>query len=185
MRMTDFIETPALDVAPLVDAVLPPSAPLDTAALRAALGQFGTGVTVIATRAADGHLVGLTANSFGALSLNPPLIVWALRLNSPSLPAFQASPHFVVNVLAEEQVDVSRRFSSKIDNKFDGVSYALNAHNLPLLHGSTAWFECRTVSSQTAGDHCLFIAEVVHFDTSDAAPLLFHAGGYFARGSRI
>jgi flavin reductase (DIM6/NTAB) family NADH-FMN oxidoreductase RutF len=183
--MTDLVApNPVVALAPSEMPAAEPT-PLDTMALRAALGQFGTGVTVIATRAADGHLVGLTANSFGALSLNPPLIVWALRLNSPSLPAFQASPRFVVNVLAEQQADLSRRFSSKIEDKFADTSYALNVHNLPLLHGATAWFECRTVSHHTAGDHCLFIAEVEHFDTSDAAPLLFHAGGYFGLGSRI
>ena len=67
---------------------------IDVKALRHCLGQFGTGVTVIATRAADGHLVGLTANSFGALSLEPPLITWALRVSSPSLPAFDAAERF-------------------------------------------------------------------------------------------
>jgi flavin reductase (DIM6/NTAB) family NADH-FMN oxidoreductase RutF len=161
------------------------NAPVDIQALRKTLGQFATGVTVIAARAADGTLVGLTANSFGALSLDPPLIVWALRKSSPSLPVFEGSDQFVVSVLAEEQVEVSRRFASHAPNKFDGVAYALNDHGVPLLHGATAWFECRTVSRQIAGDHCLFIAEVERFTSADAAPLLFHAGGYFALGSRL
>ncbi len=158
---------------------------VDVKALRHCLGQFGTGVTVIATRAADGHLVGLTANSFGALSLDPPLITWALRVTSPSLPAFDAAERFVVSVLAEAQVEVSRQFASHGKNKFDGVAYAQNQHGLPLIHGAAAWFECRTVSRQFAGDHCLFIAEVESFTSADTAPLLFHAGGYFALGSRL
>lgn len=171
-----------------VSSVSPPvseKTPVDVQALRKTLGQFATGVTVIAARAADGTLVGLTANSFGALSLDPPLIVWALRKSSPSLPVFEGSDQFVVSVLAEEQVEVSRRFASHAPNKFDGVAHALNEHGVPLIHGATAWFECRTVSRQIAGDHCLFIAEVERFTSADAAPLLFHAGGYFALGSRL
>ena len=171
-----------------VSSVSPPvseKTPVDVQALRKTLGQFATGVTVIAARSADGALVGLTANSFGALSLDPPLIVWALRKSSPSLPVFEGSDQFVVSVLAEEQVEVSRRFASHAPNKFDGVAHALNEHGVPLIHGATAWFECRTVSRQIAGDHCLFIAEVERFTSADAAPLLFHAGGYFALGSRL
>ena len=153
--------------------------------LRTALGQFATGVTVIATRAPDGRLVGVTANSFGALSLQPPLVVWALRSNSANLPVFKATGRFVVSVLTDAQVEVSRSFASHSDHKFEGVAYALNAHDMPLLHGACAWFECKTVSHQTAGDHCLFIAEIEKFSGNDAAPLLFHAGHYAALGSRL
>jgi flavin reductase (DIM6/NTAB) family NADH-FMN oxidoreductase RutF len=153
--------------------------------LRRALGQFGTGVTVIATRAADGRLVGVTANSFGALSLEPPLVVWALRVNSSSLAAFESSGRFVVSVLAESQVDLSRTFASHAEDKFEDVACALNQHGMPLLHGACAWFECKTVSRQVAGDHVLFIAEVEYFSSSDGAPLLFHAGHYVTLGSRL
>ncbi len=153
--------------------------------LRQALGQFGTGVTVIATRAADGRLVGVTANSFGALSLEPPLVVWALRVNSASLAAFESAGRFVVSVLAEAQVELSRTFASHSDNKFEGVSCALNQHGMPLLHGACAWFECKTLSRQIAGDHCLFIAEIEGFSSSEVNPLLFHAGHYVTLGSRL
>ena len=153
--------------------------------LRNALGQFATGVTVIATRAPDGRLVGVTANSFGALSLQPPLVVWALRSNSSNLAAFEAAGRFVVSVLAEEQVEVSRKFATHSDNKFDEVAYALNTHSMPLLHGACAWFECKTVSQQLAGDHFLFVAEIEKFSGNDAAPLVFHAGHYAALGSRL
>jgi flavin reductase (DIM6/NTAB) family NADH-FMN oxidoreductase RutF len=160
-------------------------APLDIRALRQALGQFATGVTVIATRRADGALVGLTANSFGALSLEPPMVTWALRLSSHNLATFDAAERFVVNVLAEEQVDLSRKFATHADDKFDGVHFAPNREGHPLIHGASAWFECRTVSRQIAGDHCLYIAEVERFTSADIAPLLFHSGGYFALGSRL
>lgn len=174
----------ALQASLSPDAVAPAAAP-DSRALRNALGQFATGITVVTTRAPGGAFVGLTVNSFSALSLEPPLILWSLRCSSPSLPVFEAADRFVVNVLAEAQVEVSRRFASPQADKFEGVAHAENAWGLPLLHGASAWFECRTVSRQVAGDHCLFIAEVERFTLSEAAPLLFHAGGYFALGSRL
>jgi len=166
------------------EGLVPAAAP-DSRVLRSALGQFATGVTVVTTRAPGGAFVGLTVNSFSALSLEPPLILWSLRCSSPSLPVFEKAERFVVNVLAEAQVEVSRRFASPQADKFEGVPHAENAWGLPLLHGASAWFECRTVSRQIAGDHCLFIAEVERFTLSEAAPLLFHAGGYFALGSRL
>jgi len=162
---------------------LPPADP--GRALRQALGRFATGVTVVTTRAADGSFVGLTANSFSALSLEPPLISWALRLASSSLAVFQQSSRFVVNVLSEEQVEVSRLFASRADSRFEQVAHAENAEGLPYLHGAAAWFACRQVPWQVAGDHCLFIAEVERYRHADAAPLLFHGGGYFTLGTRL
>jgi len=158
---------------------------LDSRALRNALGQFSTGVTVVTTRDRNGDFVGLTANSFGALSLDPPLIVWSLRLSSGNLRAFQDMERFVVNVLTDSQVDISRLFASSTPDKFGSVAHAENQHGLPFLHGAAAWFECRRVSQQVAGDHCLFIAEVEHFASADGAPLLFHGGAYFTLGSRL
>ena len=174
---------PDLPTQSQTDAATDPSS--DPRALRSALGQFATGVTVVTTRSADGRFVGLTANSFSALSLNPPLIIWSLRLTSASLGVFQASERFVVNVLTEAQVEISRLFASSATDKFGQVAHAENQHGLPFLHGAAAWFECRLVSQQPGGDHCLFVAEVEHFSNADSVPLLFHAGGYFALGSRL
>ena len=153
--------------------------------LRRALGQFATGVTVITTLDRERQPVGLTANSFAALSLEPPLVLWSLREASPSLAAFDATGRFVVNVLTEAQVELSRRFASPVEDKFAEVAFAMNVDGIPLLHGAAAWFECRTVTRQTAGDHILFIAEVERFATSEQAPLVFHGGGYHALGSRL
>lgn len=162
-----------------------PSGVTDSRGLRQALGQFATGVTIVTTRAPDGGFVGLTANSFSALSLEPPLITWALRSASSNLAVFQHNERFVVNVLTEAQVDTSRLFASRASDKFGQVPHAENVHGLPYLHGAAAWFECRQVSYQTAGDHCLFIAEVERYTHSETPPLLFHAGGYFALGPRL
>jgi flavin reductase (DIM6/NTAB) family NADH-FMN oxidoreductase RutF len=176
---------PIYQVSSVMEGHYAVDVPIDVKALRNCLGQMATGITVISTRAADGQLVGLTANSFSSLSLDPPLIVWSLRLVSSSLPTFQTQDRFVVSVLAESQTDVSRHFASSRPDKFEGTAYALNEHGLPMLHAASAWFECRKVSQQTAGDHCLFIAQVERFSQSEAAPLVFHGGGYFALGSRL
>ena len=112
-------------------------------------------------------------------------MLWSLRVNSPSLAPFKDAGRFVVNVLAEAQVDVSRHFASRTVDKFEGVQFAQNEHGMPLLHGASAWFECKTVSHQVAGDHCLFIAEVERFSSAEVAPLLFHSGAYFTLGSEL
>ena len=166
---------------PAPPGVVPP----DPRVLRRALGQFATGVTVITTLDRERQPVGLTANSFSALSLEPPLVLWSLREASPSLAAFDATGRFVVNVLTEAQVELSRRFASPAADKFAEVAFAANVDGIPLLHGAAAWFECRTVTRQAAGDHILFIAEIERFATSEQAPLVFHGGGYHALGSRL
>ena len=87
--------------------------------LRQALGRFVTGVTIVTCRDVDGTPVGLTANSFNALSLDPPLVLWSLRRASSTIAAFTQASHFAVNVLAADQVDLSRRFARPSSAKFD------------------------------------------------------------------
>jgi 3-hydroxy-9,10-secoandrosta-1,3,5(10)-triene-9,17-dione monooxygenase reductase component len=156
-------------------ADLPPVTPQ---ALRIALGRFATGVTIVSCRAADGGCVGLTANSFNALSLEPPLVLWSLRRSSPNLAAFQAAPSFAVNVLAENQVELSRRFASPAIDKFAEGAWAEGLTGAPLLAGCAAVFECERVSHQEAGDHVLFIGRVLAAAEAPVAPLVFQAGHY-------
>lgn len=150
----------------------------DQRALRTALGRFATGVTVITCVDAQGTRIGLTANSFNALSLDPPLVLWSLRQSSPSLAAFGAASHFAVNVLGEAQVDLSRRFAAPGDDKFGEGAWAAGEGGAPLLAGCAAVFQCQTVSRQDAGDHVLFIGRVLQFSEAPIAPLLFQAGHY-------
>jgi 3-hydroxy-9,10-secoandrosta-1,3,5(10)-triene-9,17-dione monooxygenase reductase component len=157
---------------PVVDSAV------STLALRAALGRFATGVTIISCRADDGTLVGLTANSFNALSLEPPLILWSLRSASPTLDAFLAATHFAVNVLAENQVELSRRFASQAPDKFAEGLWAKGLGGAPVLAGCPAVFECELVSSQTAGDHVLFIGRVHRASEAPITPLVFQSGHY-------
>jgi 4-hydroxyphenylacetate 3-hydroxylase, reductase component len=155
---------------------------IDSRSLRAALGAFATGVTVVTCRGADGVACGLTVNSFSALSLDPPLVLWSLRLASPSLAAFDAATHFAVNVLAEGQVDVSRRFASPVSQKFDEGQWHEGQHQAPVLGGSAAVFECERVSLQTAGDHRLYVGRVLKLQQQAVPPLVYHGGHYHLLG---
>lgn len=146
--------------------------------LRAALGRFATGVTIISCRAADGSPVGLTANSFNALSLQPPLVLWSLRDVSPQLSAFLVASHFAVNVLAENQVELSRRFASPQPDKFADGLWSEGLGGAPVLGGCAAVIECALVSSQVAGDHILFIGQVLAVSEAPIAPLIFQSGHY-------
>lgn len=150
--------------------------------LRNALGRFATGVTIVTCLDANGEPIGLTANSFGALSLEPPLILWSLRRVSPSLQAFAATRYFAVNVLGASQMELSRRFASSVSDKFaDGVWRAGHG-GVPVLGEAAALFECEVLSQQEAGDHMLFIGRVLYFVDGGMPPLLFHAGRYHGLG---
>lgn len=153
-------------------------------ALRGALGRFATGVAIITCVHPDsGERVGLTANSFSALSLEPPLVLWSLRKASASLPAFQHSAHFAINVLAEAQLELSRRFASgKEPDKFGAGQWSEGFGGAPVLAGSTAVFECERVSAQEAGDHVLFVGRVLRLADAALPPLLFHGGRYHLLG---
>lgn len=151
---------------------------MDARQLRNALGRFTTGVTVVTCRDAQGQWVGLTANSFNSLSLDPPLVLWSLRSASPAMAAFVAAPRFAVNVLAEAQVEVSRRFASKAEDRFAEGVWALGDHGAPVLAGCAAVFECETVSQQPAGDHQLFIGRVLACTEAPVPPLVYQAGHY-------
>jgi 4-hydroxyphenylacetate 3-hydroxylase, reductase component len=165
--------------------VLPVPAGIDEHAMRHTLGRFATGVTIVTTLAPDGTPVGLTVNSFNSLSLDPPLVLWSLRKTSHSLDAFRAAPRFAVNVLAESQLELSRVFASKAAHKFAGGPWDLADAGLPVLQGAAACFVCRTASHQVAGDHVLFIGEVLRLTDSHHAPLLFQGGRYRRLGPMI
>lgn len=159
-----------------------PGAPFDARTLRQVLGRFATGVTIVTCRDAAGQPVGLTCNSFNALSLDPPLVLWSLRRASPSLAAFSDAKHFAVNILGEAQVDLSRRFASPQADKFGEGQWSDGQGGAPLLAGSTAVLECETTLRQDAGDHVLFIGRVLRLTDLGLPPLVFHGGHYHLLG---
>lgn len=156
----------------------PPVPALDGAHFRSALGAFATGVTIVTTRNAQGRDVGLTANSFNSVSLDPPMVLWSLSKNAASLPAFVGNEHFAVHVLAADQQPLSDRFARRGADKFAGLPVTRGAGGVPLLDGCSARFQCRTAFRHEGGDHVIFVGEVLAFDHFDRPPLVFHGGSY-------
>lgn len=148
-------------------------------ALRAALGRFATGVTVITCRAADGRLVGLTANSFSSVSLDPPLVLWSLSKRARSLQAFREATHFGVNVLAWDQVEVAQRFASPVSDRFAGLPFHEGEGGVPLLDGCVARFVCVTHHQYEGGDHVIFVGRV-HTCSAEDKPALVYYGSRYA-----
>ena len=146
--------------------------------LRSALGAFATGVTIITTRSRTGQLTGMTANSFTSVSLNPPLVLWSSSLYAQSLAAFQESSHFVVNILAHDQIELSNRFAKSHEDKFADVDHIIPECGAPVLIGSAAHFECRNEFRHYGGDHIIFIGHVERFAYTDKPTLLFCRGKY-------
>jgi flavin reductase (DIM6/NTAB) family NADH-FMN oxidoreductase RutF len=147
---------------------------------RAALGMFGTGVTIVTARSADGQLVGLTANSFNSVSLAPPLVLWSLARAAASMAIFSAGSHYAINILAADQKPLAERFALKGADRWSGVSWDMGAGGAPLLHGAAATFECFNRSRYEEGDHVIFVGEVERCaHRAGATPLLFHGGRYF------
>ena len=138
---------------------------------RNALGMFATGITVVTTRTPSGEPIGLTVNSFNSVSLDPPLIVWSLACDLPSKPLFEACEYYAINVLAEDQADLSQRFASRLGERFVGLEIDEGQQGVPLLKGCCARFVCRNVQRHEGGDHIVFISEVVGFEREERAPL--------------
>ena len=149
-----------------------------TLALRRAFGSFATGITVVSTLSVLGQPVGVTANSFSSVSLDPPIVLWSLRRQSPSLAAFDHSGRFVINVLGLEQVELSRRFATPQADRFEGVAYRTGLAGLPVLEGTTAGFQCLIQQRLEVGDHILFLGLVEAFDHQPGAGLLYCQGRY-------
>ncbi|MGB2063881.1 MAG: flavin reductase [Marinomonas gallaica] len=151
---------------------------LDAMRFRNALGKFATGVTVVTAKDLEGGYVGTTASSFNSVSLDPALVLWSIDNNARSLPAYEKGEHFVVNMLAADQVSVSNHFARQQEDKFDGMEYELNAEGIPVLPGCAATFECKLYATYEGGDHTIIVGEVIRFDTSNRKTLLFHQGAY-------
>lgn len=153
-------------------------ASFDPQEFRSALSTFTTGVTIITTRAENGEPVGITANSFNSVSLNPPMVLWSLDKSAMSLSAFTNNKHWNVHILSTEQESLSGRFASRGEDKFKGLDLEPGINNIPLLRNCTARFNCRTAFIYEGGDHMIFVGEVLAFDKTDLPPLAFQSGQY-------
>ncbi|MEM7566824.1 MAG: flavin reductase family protein [Pseudomonadota bacterium] len=177
-----------MDDAQRSDPETPPAppgaapAPVDTRALRRALGQFATGVTIVTCRAPDGALVGMTANSFSSVSLDPPLVLWSLDKRARSYEAFAGAEAFAFSVLGVDQIDLSNRFAGRGlgpgDDKFAGLDWTPGLAGVPLIPDAAATFECRLERTVEAGDHLIILGRVERFARYAHSVLVFAEGRY-------
>jgi 3-hydroxy-9,10-secoandrosta-1,3,5(10)-triene-9,17-dione monooxygenase reductase component len=151
----------------------------DLRTFRETLGLFVTGVTIITTRDEQGEPIGITANSFNSVSLDPPLILWSVGLKALSLKAFSDAENFAVHILRDDQADLSQRFATSGTDKFHALSITQGLGSAPLLPDCAACLECSLFAKYPAGDHVLFIAKVERMTSDpDAMPLVYHGGRY-------
>jgi 3-hydroxy-9,10-secoandrosta-1,3,5(10)-triene-9,17-dione monooxygenase reductase component len=155
-----------------------PAPVVDPAAMREVLGHFVSGITVV-TAVTDGGPTGFTCQSFNSLSLDPPLVAFAPSLTSRTWPRLRAIGRFGVNVLAEGQEEISRRFARSGADKFAGVPWTPSPHGSPVLEGVVAWIDAQLWAEYDGGDHTIVAARVLDLGAvPDRRPLLYHRGTY-------
>lgn len=158
---------------------------VDPRSFRKALGCFATGVTVVTTvNPEDDCPAGVTVSAFSSLSLDPPLVLFCLGNKTSSIDAYRKNGRFVINVLAENQRDLSIRFASRSEDKWAGVLCEPGLGGVPVLMGCIANLECTVVNTIDGGDHVIFIGQVenIHYQEG-GAPLIYFRGGYMDCGA--
>lgn len=156
--------------------------PATARAFRDCLGRFASGVTVVTAPTSQGG-IGMTANSFTSVSLDPALILWCPAKASSRFSAFSSASHFAIHVLAADQEEVARSFA-KSAQAFDDHASHLSVAGVPLLHNCLARFECETHAMHDAGDHAIMIGRVLTAQMSDGAPLVFSQGCFIPFDNR-
>lgn len=146
-------------------------------AFRDALGCFATGVCVITTATPDGQLVGITANSFASVSLDPPLVLWMPATASRRHDVFAEAQHFAIHILAAGQGEIAADFVREA-NAFGKLDWTRNTHGVPVINGCVSRFECKTFATYPGGDHTIIVGQVEDFDSNPIAPLVFSQGKY-------
>lgn len=157
---------------------------MDLQELRRVMGHFATGVAVITTVDRAGTPFGLTANAFTSLSLDPPLVLVCIDKGVQCYPHFEESKIFAVNMLSEDQEELSRRFATKGIEKFAGVAWHRGQNGVALLDGAIGHIECQVVHSYDGGDHTIYVGEIVGAAASGDHPLIFFKGKYHRLPSR-
>lgn len=154
----------------------------DPKTLRNAFGSYMTGVTVVTAMSKDGTPVGFTANSFTSVSLEPPLLLVCPAKSLSSFDVFADCQYFAVNVLSEEQKDISNIFAGSKDDRFAQIDWHTDAHGNPIIAGALTHFSCQTNRNLDAGDHHILLGEVLDFATREGHGLGYSSGGYFSLG---
>jgi flavin reductase (DIM6/NTAB) family NADH-FMN oxidoreductase RutF len=153
---------------------------IDDSEFRRVMGHFPTGVTIVTSLHEDGSPCGLTVNAFSSLSLVPPLVLICVERAADSFECIERSGVFAVNILEEGRGEaLSRRFSTwGVDDKFRGVAYRAERTGCAILEVALAWVDCRVTQKVSAGDHAVFIGEVLDGDAHEGSPLVYYRGGY-------
>ncbi len=139
-----------------------------------AMGNYPTGVTVVTTTDHEGKPVGLTVNSFASVSLDPLMILWSIDHKASSIHTFKESAKFAVHLLAEDQQELVKQFSSRDVDRFSKVKWGFSDNHLPVIEDAFAVFECETFQTVEAGDHTILIGSVINITTEKKNPLLYH-----------
>jgi flavin reductase (DIM6/NTAB) family NADH-FMN oxidoreductase RutF len=151
---------------------------LECETLRTAFGQCATGVGVVTTMTPSGGPAGMTINSHSSVSLDPPLILWCLRLDAARFSVFAGADHFAINVLAGDQEILARRFAAP-SPQFARQPWRAGPSGVPLLPGTLGSFVCRRADQAHGGDHIIIIGRLEHYEvTSGQTPLIFFGGRY-------
>lgn len=155
----------------------PPSITSDQ--FKSLMASFAAGVTVVTTRDPAGALWGLTATAFSSLSLDPPLCLVCIDRRTASHRPLVDSRRFAVNVLTDQQQDVSNHFASRLPDKFTGVSWQPGpATEVPVLTDALAWMECALDAIHEGGDHDIFVGRIVSAHVREGRPLVYWRGSY-------
>ena len=150
----------------------------DSAKFRQTLGHFPTGVTVM-TAMHEGRPVGMAVGSFSSLSLEPPQVLFCAGKGSSSWPKIEAHGAFCVNILADDQEDISRVFASKAEDKFAEIGWKHTSNQNPLIDGVLAYIDCTIDNVIDSGDHYIVVGGVQQLDVlHEGSPLIFFRGGY-------
>lgn len=147
-------------------------------ALRNAMGNFATGITVITTVDQQGNPRGMTANSFSSVSLEPALVSWCVGKESRLFELFQQVDYFAVNILHSAQASVSQLFAGSEQDKFSKVEWHSGMYGLPLLDDCPCIFQCQVEHRHPGGDHIILVGRVLEFRNEPLEPLIFHGGQY-------
>jgi flavin reductase (DIM6/NTAB) family NADH-FMN oxidoreductase RutF len=152
---------------------------IDSRELRNALGRFATGVCIISTMTEKGEPLGMTANSFSSVSLDPPLVLWSLQNNSEVFDVFSRPQYFAINVLAREHHEHSARYARKGDHVLHPDHFIPGECGVPIVPEALVSFECELYATYEGGDHLIIVGRVISVHTrDDGEPLLFYSGNY-------
>lgn len=151
---------------------------VDSDTFRAVLGRFATGITIVTGRDEQGVDHGMTVSAFSSVSLNPPLVLACIDHGATMRPLLDTLTNIGINILSEGQEAISRRFSAKDIQRFDGLGYTRGASGVPLLEDALAHMEARIIDRHEAGDHLIVIAHVEAAEAFSQRPLLYYRSGY-------